>query len=108
MKIKRTYETILSIEFSDKNKAENHFIDSDWSEFFWDMSDLEELGECILDAFVNIPHGDLYKKHERYARGKNIEGFDDFVSNFGCDEYKSSNDEYGDIIVKIVQEPERQ
>lgn len=107
-KIEREYQTILSIEFSEPDKAKKYFINGDWSESMWKCSDLEDLGETILDSFINSSHEDLYEKNKICGTGKDIEGFNYFLSNFCCDEYTSSADVYGKIIVRVEQEPTRE
>lgn len=103
MKFTRSFKTELSIEFSDAEKAEKFFIDSDWSEFFFSSSDMEDFSEILLEQFINSQHGSIYVKGKVVGRGKDIEGYNHFLSNFDCDEYKSSSDEYGDIIIKVEE-----
>lgn len=61
----------LEITFSDFEKAEAYFIDSDYHEYMYDFSDMEDLVDGLSIMFTKYPSGWDFDK----GLYKDIEGF---------------------------------
>lgn len=106
MKFKNTIQCEIEIDFKDKAKAKAFFIDGDWSETFYEISDLDELASILGFAFHNA--------EERLRQGlvKSIEGFGDYIYSYEKKEWRlndrqlSEGEELpcGDIVIKYTSE----
>lgn len=100
MKFEVEFNMEMEVEFKDPEKAKKFFINSEWSNFFWSVSDLEELVEYICTGFHNESE---YYDIDCKSMVRTVEGFGVFVKNAGI--YTASCEkEFGDIIIKITND----
>lgn len=93
VEIKAEYE----VEFSDPDKAEEYFCDSDWKDSFYTVTGLDEISGMVSYGINNTPasyHGSKIIKF--------IEGFGEFIKD--GDLWLIDDDEFGTITVQEVQE----
>lgn len=88
----------LRISFSDEAKATEYFVgeDSEHAQAFFESEDLEDFVNTFSLMFTNHLHSCSWTSE------LDIEGFAVFERQGGTNKFKSSCDEYGDIIVEDV------
>ena len=100
VKFKSEISIEVSVEFSNEELALKFFTDSKWNQQFYDFKTLEEVAEHLASSFSNKT-GFWDGSHFVMF----IEGFGDFKC--GVNGYVSTNDigEFGEITLKLIQEP---
>lgn len=108
MKFKNTIQCEIEVDIKDREKAKAFFIDGDWSEIFYEISDLDELASILGFAFHNA--------EERLGQGlfKSIEGFGDYIYSYEKKEWhltdrlleEGEDLPCGNIVIKYISELE--
>lgn len=100
MKFEVQVKVEYEVEITDPVFAEEYFIDSDWSEYFFDFLDLEDMVDHITLNF---------KKLETHQWSPTLEGFGtfEFDTDLGkhvCQVDDDSGKEVTKIIISAVEE----
>lgn len=106
--LRTTFEFQIDVNFVDKEKAEQMFLESDWKEFFFEFVDLDDVAEHLAMNFHRYD-----EKWEDDARWKHIEGFGSYRYNKESKAWHlagegDGNNEFecGNIIIKYETETE--
>ena len=95
-------EAEINVSFSNPEKAKSFFVDGQWHEHFWKITDLEDLAKNIAQAFHQTP--EFFDKNVG-AIARSPEGFGRFVKQQGG-KYLAKWDEFGEILVTYESELE--
>lgn len=102
MKIKSIYETEITVQFDDPEKAKQFFLEGDWSEVFWSHDDLEELA---ADLGVSVKDGCKSWNEDLQRPTVSCDGYGTFVEvSPGVFELSGDDLPCGKITVDILSE----
>ncbi|HAS6055306.1 TPA: hypothetical protein I7122_21475 [Vibrio vulnificus] len=102
-----TFEFQIDVNFVDREKAEQFFLESDWKEYFFDFNDLDDAAEHLARNF--------HMSDARYEEGKewkHIEGFGSYYFDRHANVWRLTKDllkngdelPCGDVIIKYEME----
>ncbi len=66
----------VSVLFSDAQKAKAYFIDGNWKNIFWELSDMEELASNIAHSVFDTPG---FYDRSKDVVVRNVEGYGAYV-----------------------------
>lgn len=91
-----------NVLFLDKPKAQQYFINSEWSEVYYKYKSLTELSEQIVRDLMSVDRA-IYNNKKEFNYCKAIEGFTVFIEmkNGAKNQWVSHCDDYGTIQVSI-------
>lgn len=90
---------VTSITFSDPEKAKAEFIDGDWSDYFWEIDDMEDLATNIIQAVHNEQEISEIDSQDKYVMKRSPEGFGVYLKD--GNDWVMDNEHTGKITVTI-------
>lgn len=100
MKFKGDLQAEIEVFFAEPEKAKAEFIDGDWSDYFQNIDDMEDLATKLSYAVHIQPERHVYD--EKTGKGhweKSPEGFGVYIKD--GDSWVMDNEHTGKITVKI-------
>lgn len=107
--LRTTFEFQIDINFTDKERANHFFIESDWKEHFYEFNDLDEVSEHLAINFDNAS-----EQWEDGQHWKHIDGFGSYYYHREEKEWRLTKDMLkegeelpcGEIVIKYEMNTE--